>query len=267
MKRDMLETRVIWSALLAVATVVVVLWTLMSGSPSALPKKVCGNGVAEPSEKCDPGDASTDPDFRGKTCRSEGFDGGDLVCTAECELDDSDCYLAPAPVPATGQTQCWDSAGSPINCARTGQDGDVQAGISAAPRFTDNVDGTVSDNLTGLIWLQEANCFGAQTWASALNSANTLASGTCGLTDGSTPGDWRLPNINELHSLVDFGKSGPALPAGHPFVGVFEDGTWSSTTLRANGRYAHGVLFDIGEVTIYLNKSSLYSVWPVRSRQ
>jgi hypothetical protein len=34
-----------------------------------------------------------------------------------------------APVPQTGQIQCWDAAGSPIDCADTGQDGDIQAGV------------------------------------------------------------------------------------------------------------------------------------------
>jgi hypothetical protein len=51
-----------------------------------------------------------------------------------------------APVPQTGQTLCVDQSGS-INCAGTGQDGDLQAGVALPqPRFTDNGDGTVTDN-------------------------------------------------------------------------------------------------------------------------
>ena len=64
------------------------------------------------------------------------------------------------------------------------------------------------------------NCFGAKIWADALNDCNTLADGMCGLTDGSLAGDWRLPNVRELHSLVDFGEVHPPLPSGHPFTGV-----------------------------------------------
>ncbi len=57
------------------------------------------------------------------------------------------------------------------------------------PRFTvNNPDGTVTDNLTGLIWLQDANCFEARTWAEALDDANTLNGGECSLTDGSAEG-------------------------------------------------------------------------------
>jgi len=71
-------------------------------------------------------------------------------------------------LPATGQTGCWDSSGGSITCADTGQDGDIQAGVALPdPRFTDNGDGTVTDNLTGLIWLINANCFGEQTWTQA----------------------------------------------------------------------------------------------------
>ena len=57
-------------------------------------------------------------------------------------------------------------------------------------------------------------------WQEALDAANTLASGSCGLSDGSMAGDWRLPNVNELRSLIDWGNFSPALPAGHPFSGV-----------------------------------------------
>jgi len=54
-----------------------------------------------------------------------------------------------------------------VNLPRTGQliayypgdDGDIQAGVGwPTPRFTDNGDGTVMDNLTGLVWLQDVNC-------------------------------------------------------------------------------------------------------------
>ena len=45
------------------------------------------------------------------------------------------------------------------------------------PRFTDNGNGTVTDNLTRLIWMKNANAFGMKNWADALTIANTLASG------------------------------------------------------------------------------------------
>lgn len=50
-------------------------------------------------------------------------------------------------VPKTGQTTCYDANGSVIPCAGTGQDGDIQAGVAwPDPRFTDNGNGTVTDN-------------------------------------------------------------------------------------------------------------------------
>ena len=125
-----------------------------------------------------------------------------------------------ARLPVTGQTGSWDSAGSPVACGGTGQDGELQRGVSLSPRFLDNGDGTISDDLTGLVWLQDANCFGASTWSDALASANTLADGSCSLTDGSAAGDWRLPNIRELQSLIDYNELEPAMTPGHPFVNV-----------------------------------------------
>jgi len=169
----------------------------------------------------------------------------------------------PAAVPKTGQTGCWDINGYAIDCAGTGQDGELQKGVPVDPRFTDNGDGTVKDNLTGLIWLKNANCFGLQSWTYALSSSNTLASGTCGLTDGSVAGAWRLPNVRELQSLIDFGQSYPALPAVHPFSGVQSYHYWSSTTTAD---------YPIGAWFVYLangyvgngDKAYPYYVWPVR---
>lgn len=156
-------------------------------------------------------------------------------------------------LPLTGQTACYDSNGVVIACAGTGQDGDRRAGAAwPSPRFTDNKDGTVSDHLTGLIWLKDANCTdtaggiarsgGSLNWPSALTWSNNLANGKCGLSDNSVAGDWRLPNINELRSLVDYSRHDPALPAGHPFSDVQSTWYWSSTT---NPVYTGGA-FNVG---------------------
>src|SRR5882724_6155830 len=89
-----------------------------------------------------------------------------------------------ARVPQTGQTTLY----------AEGDDGDIQAGVEwPNPRFKDMRDGTVKDNLTGLLWLQNVDCGGNnKPWLDALTFANTLASGLCGLRDGSVAGDWRL---------------------------------------------------------------------------
>jgi len=170
---------------------------------------------------------------------------------------------APAGVARTGQTVCWDVSGTMISCVGTGQDGALQKGVSVSPRFTDNADGTVKDNLTGLIWLKNASCFGSLSWTSALSSSNTLASGACGLTDGSVAGAWRLPNVKELLSLIDYGRSSPALPAGHPFSGVLNVNYWMSTSHAVVPSVAWNVNIDNGFFTSYDKTFPLY-VWPVR---
>jgi hypothetical protein len=79
-------------------------------------------------------------------------------------------------------------------------------------------------------------------WPSALAWCNNLAHGTCGLTDKSAAGDWRLPNINELKSLVDHSRHDPDLPGGHPFTNVRSVWYWSSTS---NPVYTAGA-FNVG---------------------
>jgi hypothetical protein len=119
--------------------------------------------------------------------------------------------------------------------------------------------------MTGLIWLKDANCFGQKTWTQALSDCNGLASGSCGLTDGSQAGDWRLPNIKELFSLIDFSIYSPALPSGHPFTGVQFIYYWSSTT-NANDNYEYAWIVSIysGNVTGANKPTDNHDVWPVR---
>jgi uncharacterized membrane protein len=169
-----------------------------------------------------------------------------------------------AGVPKTGQNECWDGNGASIACTGTGQDGEYQAGTSASPRYTDNGDGTVTDNLTKLIWLKDADCFGAKNWDNALIASNTLASGSCGLSDGSAAGAWRLPNMNELHSLIDFESFDPALAAGDPFMNVKSDYYWSSTSHVMAPGFAWYMSLTDGTVSNAGKGNPLIRVWPVR---
>ncbi|MBF0132834.1 MAG: DUF1566 domain-containing protein [Magnetococcales bacterium] len=161
-------------------------------------------------------------------------------------------------VPRTGQ----------ITSYAAGDDGALQKGVAwPTPRFTNNTNGTVTDNLTGLIWLTNANCFNTKTWTNALASANALASGSCGLTDGSVAGNWRLPNRFELESLIDYGHSSPALPTDHPFSGVQTNDYWSGSTNAGSTSNAWYVGLDNGSVNGGGNKIHSNYVWPVRGGQ
>ena len=177
-----------------------------------------------------------------------------------------------APVPKTGQNWFIPFLFPPI-----GSDANLIRGVAwPVPRFTDNNNGTVTDNLTGLIWLKNANCFGTKNWSDALNAANTLAAGNCGLTDGSTAGQWRLPNVKELQSLIDFAYSNPALSnaagtakwvEGDPFTDVHLTFYWSSTTSAGiTTGFAWFVYLSGGNVNGGDKTSSQY-VWPVRGGQ
>ena len=170
---------------------------------------------------------------------------------------------ADAPVPKTGQTISYSS----------GDDGDLELGVAwPNPRFTDNSDGTVKDNLTGLTWLKDANALGQLAWETALTTCATVSNGVYGLTDGSVAGDWRLPNARELHSLVDFGQHGPAVPdtagtgqwtAGGPFTDVQSLQYWSSTTYKGATGNAYFWYALYGAI-ITANKNTSYYAWPVR---
>lgn len=180
-----------------------------------------------------------------------------------------------AMVPKTGQTTSY----------AAGDDGALQKGVAwPNPRFTDNGNGTVTDNLTGLIWLKNANCANAlRNWATTLtdvaqlNTNGTMNGNTCGDTSnsGSHQTDWRLPNVREMQSLVHYGFSGPAVPNtagtgkwtdGDPFTGVPPSAYWTSTTSAAYPVLAWYVYLNDGNVT-YDGKSSTAFVWPVRGGQ
>ena len=79
---------------------------------------------------------------------------------------------------------------------------DVTAGAPNLASYTDNGNGTVTDNVTGLMW-QQAVPTGTCTWEQAKAYCQTLTL--------AGHGDWRLPSRIELVSIVDFGRSSPAI--------------------------------------------------------
>ena len=175
-------------------------------------------------------------------------------------------------LPKTGQTTCYDESGNVIDCAGTGQDGDIQAGVDwPEPRFENNEDGTITDHLTGLTWLQNANCAGQMTWYDALTWCNNLADGSCGLTDDSAAGDWRLPNNIELESLINAEEDSATWLGSQGFINVLPirfATYWSATTCADNTNYAWYVSMLCGGLyDSHLGTKSIPAVyvWPVRA--
>jgi hypothetical protein len=133
----------------------------------------------------------------------------------------------------------------------------VQQNSIPTYRFTDMCDGTVRDNETGLIWLKNAYCSvfyiptgHGLTWYEAMTAASFIKNGDCGLTDGSTVGDWSLPTKDEFETLMDPRFSNPALTntagdgqwsQGDAFDGVRTGNTayWTSTTHEQDSAYAY----------------------------
>jgi len=106
--------------------------------------------------------------------------------------------------------------------------------MAFASSYTDNGDGTVTDVNTGLIWQQDVTSL---NWEEALAYCEELNLG--GYTD------WRLPNKNELRSLVDYSRYNPAINTTY-FPNTGASSYWSSTT-NANETYSPWtVSFDYG---------------------
>jgi len=173
-------------------------------------------------------------------------------------------------LPQTGQTSCYDAAGTLLtSCAGTGQDGDKRAGIAwPSPRFIDKsvatpADLTIVDNLTGLIWAKDGNLAAIDlSWQEALDYIKTLNSSSY-----LGHSDWRLPNSNEIESLFNRQQADSvSLLSGVGFTNV-QPNYWSGST---NAGYPNSVWYaDMSSSSLTGNDKTYgtYSVLPVRSGQ
>jgi hypothetical protein len=114
-------------------------------------------------------------------------------------------------LPATGQTTCWNSSGTVVSCAGTGQDGELQEGAPLS--YADNGDGTISDSNTGLMWEKKSDDGSIHDVDTTYSWTNTFAVHIAGLNGANFAGynDWRLPNARELQSIMHYQQSVPAV--------------------------------------------------------
>lgn len=156
-------------------------------------------------------------------------------------------------LPRTGQRTCFDQEGNIIEHTGTGQDCDHQAGrVWPEPRFKDNGDGTITDLLTGLMWIRNGSCLGWQSWKAAMDAAQDLNSlekieDHCANLTVSYD-DWTVPTIQELESLLNLEEQSPFNYLNfYGFRNVQPDSYWSSTT-GPNPYSAWMLYMDSGEV-------------------
>jgi hypothetical protein len=115
----------------------------------------------------------------------------------------------------------------------------VDPGAPNAMSYTDNGDGTITDNVTGLVWQKTPP---SGTYTCGGGSAQTY----CATLTLAGYSDWRLPSILELVSIVDPGRSDPSINTNY-FPGT-PAADFCSSTLYSGGGNAWSLQFRAGSV-------------------
>jgi len=172
-------------------------------------------------------------------------------------------HSAHAGLPDTGQTKCYNAAGTEIACSGSGQDGAYSINPMS---FTDNGNGTITDNNTGLVWQKcsmgqnnDASCSGSATthnWYQASGTYdatyNPSTISVCGSLSLAGTG-WRLPSKKELVGIVDYSipDPGPSIQQTYFPNTVVSSYYWLSTTYASDSGVAWVVAFRNGSVGGY----------------
>ncbi len=118
----------------------------------------------------------------------------------------------------------------------------------AEDRFTVSWE-VVEDSVTGLMWQKNGNAAGSKTWNNAKNYCANLSLWWYS--------DWKLPNVKELESIVDFSKKNPSIETSK-FTNTVSRYYWSSTTYSNGTGYAWGVYFYYGYSSYYSKTNYKY---------
>jgi hypothetical protein len=196
------------------------------------------------------------------------FLGGPPPCTVQ------------SPVLRTGLEKCYNNGQNDpteVPCPGLGdrfggQDGALKAGRER--QFQDNMDGTVTDLATGLMWVKEPAPNGEadkKTWEAAL--------AFCEASEFQGHTTWRMPNVTELATMINFGREGDnnqKVYATHFVVPPIENSAegerlifWTSTTTGnpLNPSFAFNITFHTGKIhndELSNDKQNTHFVWPVR---
>jgi hypothetical protein len=155
-------------------------------------------------------------------------------------------------LPVTGQTTVY----------QAGDDGSYQKGIPwPSPRFTDNLDNTITDNLTGLMWEKIPGTDGGTQNAGVEKWENAV--GYCEDLTLAGHQDWRLPNILELKSLENLQEYTPTWLEAQGFTNLSTQ-YWSATTLEYDAQLAVVFHYDDNQVGDADKSNSPYYAWAVR---
>jgi len=160
-------------------------------------------------------------------------------------------------LPDTGQTTCYDGAGNTITCPTPDQPLAQDGTYIINPLFyTENSDGTVTDNNTGLIWQKDDDTIlhnryqASGTYDATYNPTSRNVCGELGT-------GWRLPTKREMMSIVNFGAYSPAIDTTY-FPTTKSMSYWSSTTGPYSPWGAWVVDFKGGAVDYYESTNYVY---------
>ncbi len=130
----------------------------------------------------------------------------------------------------TNQGTCYDT-GELIDCPGVGEAfyGQDAQYTGNTPSYTDNEDGTVNDDVTGLLWTQDLSD-ASMPWSDAAGYCESLTTGDVA--------EWRLPNIDELWSIRDFSAGWPWVDTDYFYL--VGDGTHGAGAVRFDTKNADG---------------------------
>jgi hypothetical protein len=137
------------------------------------------------------------------------------------------------------------------------EDSTLQKGVAwPSPRFLDNSNGTVTDNMTGLIWVQDAGASGTKNWVESVSYCEDL---TAPISD-----DWRLPNREELRSLINYGAATPGVWLDSFFTSVGTKNYFSASLQAKAPDTSAWMCTMLSGIVNYKSRTFTAYAWPVR---